>query len=118
METLIAQLEHWPWLAVTVILAIVGQVTSTRIFTRERAYGSGGIKRFVFFWGRESLPLHPIVSGFILAALWPNPEPVVAAGAATYVYFGSAGAASLFLWMWLKARAKAKGIKLELPGAS
>lgn len=119
-------LDHWPWMAICVIFTIIGQFTSTRLFVRERAYtdyGSnlaGKMQHWFWYWGRESLPVHPILAGAMLAMVWVNPEGADPAWGvpATAAYFGSSGAISLGAWMWLKAKAKARGITLTLPGAS
>ncbi len=112
-------LDHWPWLAVCSMFAIIGQFTSTRLFTKARAYSDRGkIAHAILYWGRETLPLHPILAGIVLAFFWPDPEGKGWALAPTAAYFGSAGVASIFAWVILKARAKKKGLNLQLPGAS
>lgn len=117
-------IDRWPWVAVMAILTIFGQFASLKVFTRENAYKNWGsnwlgkLKHEFYFRGRESMMLHPIAAGMLVALNWPNPEGADPAWgfAATAAYFGSAGVASLFAWSYLKYRAKAKGYDLRLPG--
>ncbi len=115
--------DHWPWVAVMIILTVIVQVADTRIFTRERAYKklSGKIGYFIqsiIYWGRELLPLFPIMAGIVIGIFWPDPEGTGLGRMASIVYFGSAGAISNVAWMFLKGRAKKKGYDLRLPGGS
>lgn len=115
--------DHWPWVAVMVILTIIVQVADTRIFTRDRAYKKrsgkiGYIIKSLFYWGRELLPIFPIMTGVVIGILWPDPEGTGLNLMASIVYFGSAGAVSDVAWKWLKGRAKKKGYDLRLPGSS
>lgn len=122
LENLLTQvfdIGHWPWVAMAAIYAIIGQFTSKRLFTRERAYAEeSGFWHWFWYWGRETLPIHPIAAGATTGLLWSDPEGAGWGGPASMAYFASAGVASLFAWMWLKAKAKQKGIDLKLPGAS
>lgn len=115
--------EHWPFFAVCLILTVLGQVASTRVFTREQAYlfrgkGRGAWLHGFFWWGRETLPAHPIAAGLVLALLWRDPEGQGWAWIVSAVYWTFCGATSLFAWIAVKAWAKHKGVLLTLPGDS
>jgi len=120
-------LPHWPFIMVVLIFTVVGQFTSLRLFTRERAYlrRSGPVYRFwenrwFWWWSRETLPIHPIVSGALLGLLWRNPEGADPAWKwiADVTYFAGAGVMSLFAWAILRGVLKNRGIDLGLPGDS
>jgi hypothetical protein len=120
-------LPHWPFVMVTAIFAVIGQVMSKSVFTREQAYKKRSAPWYKFWetqnfwwWGRETLPLHPIMSGALLGCIWQNPEGFDPAWGlpASAAYFAGAGVASLFAWAVAKAILKKKGINLELPGIS
>jgi hypothetical protein len=113
-------LDRWPWWSAVIVFTIIGQFTSTKVFTRERAYRPWGssLVRFFWYWMREALMVHPVAAGFTLGYLWPDPEmqgwPLIA----SMMYFASAGVISLGVWIILKGYLKRKGIKLQLPGES
>jgi hypothetical protein len=118
MEELARQLlsmDHWPWIAVAAILVVINQVLSVRIFTREQAYKVRITQPF-WYWGRELLPIYPIMFGMTIGWWWPDPEGKGWVAQASVMYFGSAGALSLIAWSFLKALAKKRGIDLKLPG--
>jgi len=110
-------MERWPFWAFAVICAIVGQVTSKSVFTRERAYLKA-LHQPLWWWGRETLPLHPIIAGTLLGLLWKDPEGKAWGSAASCVYFAFAGAVSTVLWIFIKGIAKRRGVELSLPGES
>lgn len=122
MEYLEYVLEHWPFFAVACVLSVIGQFTSVRIFTRERAYADlgkdwlGKALHWWFYWGRETLPLHPIAAGFLTGKLWIDPLSKGWGAHASMWYFAFAGFVSLGVWVWLKGKAKEHGLVLELPG--
>lgn len=120
-------LPHWPFLVVTLVFTVIGQFTSRKVFTRKRAYRDQNGKWFkpwenqwFWWWGRETLALHPILTGAVLGLVWQNPEFADPAWpwAASVGYFAGSGVGSLFAWNLLKSYAKKKGVTLELPGAS
>lgn len=108
-------LPHWPFLAVTAILTIVGQFTSKSVFTKEKAYQQGKYQ-FFWWWGRETLPLHPILSAALIGFFWDNPEGADPAWSrvASYFYFAAAGVVSLFAWSILKGTLKSRGIDIDI----
>lgn len=115
--------EHWPFLTVCFTLAVVGQIASTRVFTREQAYlfrgkGRGAWLHGFFWWGRETLPAHPIAAGLLLALVWRDPEGQGWAWIESAAYWTFCGATSLFAWIVAKAFAKHRGVLLTLPGDS
>jgi hypothetical protein len=110
-------LDHWPFFMITLVFAVIGQFTSKHLFTRARAYRKGKMQ-WLWWWGRESLMLHPIVTGALLGLAWPDPERVGWEGLYGAGYFAGAGACSLFLFALIRGIAKKRGIKLTLPGES
>jgi hypothetical protein len=118
-------LPHWPFGMITIIFMVVGQFMSTRVFTKARAYKKrpGPWYKFwdaqwFWWWGRESLPVHPILAGGLVGLLWQNPEQMDPAWPliASVAYFAGAGVISLFAWVLLRSEAKKRGIDLQLPG--
>jgi hypothetical protein len=114
---------HAPFYGVMLVLLIIGDRMSSRIFTKERAYRAypgtyGRWKWRVYFWGRETLPMQPILMGALIGLAWLDPEGKSWNRAASMAYFATAGAASMILWAFTKAWAKKKGIVLALPGES
>ena len=110
---------HWPFMAASIIYMMVGQVVKNTVFTKGRAITSK--PRWLWWWGRKLLPLHPVTAGFITGLFWKNPEGADPAWGtmASMFYFGMAGALSVWLYEILKQVAKKKGIKLgSLPGQS
>lgn len=116
--------EHWPFFAVMTVLAVVGQIMSKRVFTRENArfnFGSGTLGKLLhewFYWGRETLPLHAILCSGLLSFAWRDPEGRGWNAAATTTYWLLCGVSSLFTWAAIKGWAKRKGIALEMLGDS
>lgn len=112
--------ERWPFWTVAFIFAIIGQFTSKSLFTRERAYTKWpkASHRHFWWWGRETLSLHPIIMGFALGLVWRDPENAHWSRMGSAMYFAASGAVSLFFWSIAKAIAKKKGITLTLPGDS
>jgi len=113
-------LPHWPFLSVGVVFAVIGQFMSHKFFTRARAYKKTD-KKFVqsfWWWGRETLSIHPLLVGALVGLMWHNPESASPAWplAASVAYFAGAGAASLFAWSFLRGYLKKKGVALDLPG--
>lgn len=107
-------LPHWPFLTALVIFMMGGQVVKMVVFPKN-----GHLTRkpvWLFWWGRKTLPLHPIVLGLLLGVVWRNPEPEVTSLAASMGYFAMAGALSVWAYEFLKGLAKKQGINLELPG--
>ena len=120
-------IPHWPFLIATLVFTVVGRFSSRKLFTRKRAYTLSSGKKFQFWkkrgfwwWGRETLSLHPILTGLILGLLWVNPEEADPAlgSFASMGYFAGSGVLSLFAWSILTSVAKKKGVVLSLPGES
>ena len=110
-------IPHWPGLAWTVVAMMIGQVASQRIFTRGMAHQKGKYQ-WVFWWGRKTLPLHPVAAGFVLGLLWHNPERATPPWphVGSMMYFGFFGGMSTWAYEVLKGLAKQKGVDLDLPG--
>lgn len=113
-------LERWPFWSVTLIFAFVGRFTSESVFTHARAYTKWpkAWQRHLWWWGRETLSLHPILTGFALGLVWTDPENAQWSRIGSAMYFAAAGAVSLFFWSIAKGVARKKGLTLTLPGDS
>ena len=110
-------MDRWPFWSAVLVFTVIGYFTSKRLFTRERAYAKGPWQN-VWWWGRESLILHPIAAGVVLGFVWVDPEGKKWPQAASCMYFAAAGAVSLVAWVVIKGVAKKKGYNLTLPGDS
>jgi hypothetical protein len=111
--------DRWPWWSAVIVFTVVGQFTSTKLFTRERAYRQRAWWKHQFwYWMRETLMLHPLAAGFTLGCLWQDPEgqgwPVIG----SMMYFATAGGVALIAWALLKGYLKRKGVSVSLPGES
>jgi len=109
--------EHWEFFAVMFTFMIVAQVTKTSVFTKKRAEDTHNklIGHF-WWWGRKTLPIHPVVSGGIVGLFWTNPNDAVTSTIASIFYFAFAGAMSVWGYQILKGIMKKKNIELTLPG--
>lgn len=105
---------HLAFFATTLLFMVMGQVSKTSIFPKN-----GWLTRkpiWFFWWGRKTLPLHPILGGFLLGLMWHHPEPGINTIPAAMTYFAVAGALSVWAYEFLKGLAKKQGIDLSLPG--
>jgi hypothetical protein len=112
--------DRWPFWATVLVFTAIGQFTSTKLFTRERAYRlwpTWWAKHF-WWWGRESLMLHPIAAGLVLGCMWFDPEGAGWNRIASGMYFAAAGFVSMVAWALLKGALKLRGITVRLPGES
>lgn len=110
-------LDRWPFWSAVLVFTFIGYFTAKRLFTKERAYAQTSLQWF-WYWGRESLILHPIAAGVLLGFFWPDPEGRKWPQAASCMYFAAAGAVSLVAWVVIKGIAKQKGYSITLPGDS
>lgn len=110
---------HWPALSWALIAMMIGQVMAHRVFTADHAARKRKHQWF-WWWGRKTLPLHPVASGLLLGLVWVNPEGADPAWStvASSMYFGASGTLSIWLYQLIKGLAKRQGIELELPGES
>lgn len=94
-------LSHWAFVAVAVILALVGQVVKTLVVGSNKKQELVGWKD-VFV---KTMPLHPVVAGGILGLVLDAaiPESLVTGGTmGSVLYFALAGAASSWIYNTLK----------------
>lgn len=114
-------MEHWPFLVMAAVFWTIGHFMETSVFTRARAYDKGKLQWF-WWWGRESMELHPLVAGALVGLLWANPEHADPAWPwmASVGYFMGAGFVSLFGWLIITKVLVKFGIKdaIHLPGES
>lgn len=113
-EVINALVLHWPFVAWLVVSMLIGQVMKTAVFPKD------GVKtkkpKWLFYWGRKTLVLHPILAGLVVGLVWVNPEPGVETFPESLGYFALAGALSVWAYELLKGLAKKEGIELKLPG--
>lgn len=111
---------HWGFLVVSAVFAIVGQVTKGTIWTRDNVIKhQGSWKHHVLWWGRKTMPLHPVIGGLALGLLpgMPLPEAIDTTTQSVLYYVG-AGVSSTWIFSVVKQMAKKKGIDLTMPGQS
>lgn len=112
---------HWPFILMAGVFWVVGHFMETSVFTKKRAYEKGKMQWF-WWWGRESMELHPIVTGAVIGLLWSNPEHADPSWpwAASVGYFAGAGVVSLFGWLVVSKLLERFGMKgdFRMPGES
>lgn len=116
MEYVDLVVSHWPFVAMAVVGAILGQILKAEIFLIRRASQKGKFQWF-WWWGYKLLPLWPMLLGVVIGVIWANPEgsdkpwPLVA----SVMYFAAAGGLSVWGFEFAKGIAKKKGLYLETP---
>ena len=115
---------HWPFVAAMFILASIGQVVKGTVWTRDnflkyRMRTPNAVLWRFFWWGRKTLPLHPVAAGALLGLTPGVPLGTGIEGTtAAVLYFAFAGVFSTWAFAIVKAWAKSKDIDLKLPGDS
>ena len=105
-------LQHWPFVAAMLVFATFGMVAKRTFFSEYKAKGGGWA-----WWGRKTLPLHPVAAGMLLAVVPTIPvSPGVEGWSARMLYFAMAGVCST--WAYDVVRAVAKKYDVELSGES
>ncbi len=107
-------LPHWPFLAWAVIAMVVGQVMVKNIFTKKHAETLK--PKWLWYWARKTLPLHPVLTGIVIGFFWRNPEAGVQGALPAAAYFGVSGALSLWLFEFIRRAAAKRGMQITLPG--
>lgn len=107
-------LPHWPFVCAMVVFMLVGQVVKTSVFPVDGWKSRKPV--WLFWWGRKTLPLHPIAAGMLLGLVWRNPETGVDTLPECMGYFSMAGAFSVWAYEFLKQMAKKEGVNIALPG--
>ena len=110
---------HWPGLAWVLVAGIVTQVMKNAVFTKARAHKKSKMQWF-WWWSYKTMPIHPVVLGAIVGAIWQNPEGANPAWPwiASVMYFACFGGASVWFYEVVKGLVKKRlGIDLgALPG--
>lgn len=107
-------LPHWPFIAWAVIAMVVGQVMVKNIFTKKHAETLK--PKWLWYWARKTLPMHPVVTGIVIGFFWRNPEAGVSGALPAAAYFGVSGALSLWLFEFIRRAAAKRGLEINLPG--
>ena len=102
---------------------MLGQVMKATVFTKANItkYKTGGPKALgeLLWWGRKTLPMHPVVAGIGLGFVPGMPVgPGITTGAAVILYFAGAGIASTWAFAVLQTLAKKQGIVIDVPRAT
>lgn len=109
--------EHWAFFAAALIFSVVGQVMKGAVFTKERIarhYVSKPWLNKLLWWGRKTLPLHPVIAGVAIANVPGMPVPaMITSGAGAMLYFGLAGIFSTWAFDILQGVLKKQGIELS-----
>lgn len=107
---------HWAFATFALISALVVQVFKASVWTKVRAE-SIDPRASAYWWGRKTLPLHPVIAG-ALAGLIPGmpygpgvPDTI----AAHVLYYAAAGLVSTWAFNVLKSLARRRGIELSVP---
>jgi hypothetical protein len=108
--------DHWPFIVFALVASMVAQVFKSAVWTAKRA-DSKGVKGWFFWWGRKTLPLHPVFAGALFGLIpgLPVSPGVPETMAAHAMYYGAAGLASTWAFDVLKGIAKKRGITIQSP---
>lgn len=110
---------HWPFPAAMLVLAAIGQVMKGSVWTEQnflkwRQEKPNRVLWRFFWWGRATLPVHPVVAGALLCFVPGIPaSPGVETRTALALYFGFAGVMSTWAFALVRAWAKNKGYDLD-----
>lgn len=107
---------HWPFIVVSFVLGLIGQVCKVRIWTKARAKTGTG-----WWWARATLPLHAPFAGAAAGVLFwkflgsdaPAGPGVSGAGDLAFYYCG-AGVVSSWLVNATKYFARMRGIDIPV----
>lgn len=109
---------HWSLLVVALVLGITGNFFKTQVWTKERA--TLGKPKWLWWWGRASLPLHAPLIGFlvgtVLIVILGDKTPVgpgVNTAAEICLYYTGSGVLSAWAYAILKHFMKSRGIVIE-----
>lgn len=111
----VVSLNHLPFKLVVLVLWVFGHFFETSVFTEENAKKPGRMGQ-VLKWGRESLELHPIITGAALGVLWVDPENTGLGRVESIAYFAGAGVISLFVWWAVSVLSDRYGFRFSFPG--
>lgn len=87
--------DHWPFLVVSLLLAVVGEVLKRIILPRDRKSATGWR-----WWFYITLPLHPLGAGGLIGLLPFMPCPVAICPTTTHrvLYYAAAGVLSSYVY--------------------
>lgn len=106
-------LDHWPFIAFALMAATVTQVFKGTVWTAAHAKGRGAIAGF-YWWGRKTLPLHPVLVGAVFGLIpgLPLSTGMTHTLATAALYYGAAGLASTWAFSIVKSMAKRRDVVL------
>jgi hypothetical protein len=107
---------HWPFVVAALIFASIGQTLKRTVLTWERIGDGRGWKRRMLWWGRKTLPLHPVLCGALLGLVpgIPTSQSVPVTTAASCLYYAGAGVVSTWIFDLLRGLLKTRGVELSL----
>lgn len=115
-----ALLPHWPILVAALIFAALGQLAKGAVFTPEAIKAASRRGKLtplghLLWWGRKTLPLHPVLAGLALGMVpgMPLSPGVPATAAAACLYYAGAGILSTYGFSLLKGLLKRHDLDLE-----
>jgi hypothetical protein len=106
---------HWPFVVAALIFAAFGQTAKRTVFTWEQI-GDGRGWRSWLWWGRKTMPLHPVLCGVLLGLVpgIPTSPSVPTSTAASCLYYAGAGVVSTWIFDLLRGLLKSRGVELSL----
>lgn len=114
-------IAHYPFFVMAGVFWVIGHFMETSVFTRKRAHAEGKTQ-WLWWWGRESMELHPMIAGAVTGLIWRNPELADPAWPLMMncAYFMGSGVTSLFGWLLATKVMEKLGLKgqLRFPGES
>lgn len=124
MNMLDVVVDHWTFLTVMLVLAMMGQMMKGLVFTKSNIVKYKKSTPWLgeaLWWLRKTLPMHPVIAGAFLGMLFDLPlsRQLMEAGnpetATRMLYFAGAGLASTWAFALVKAVAKKQDIELDMP---
>lgn len=112
-------LPYLSFLAVSFLCYLCTGVAKGAVWTADNMQKGKKLWWF-FWWGRKSVPMHPVVAGAVIGAILNAvggvPQPSWVSGTTgTIFYYGTAGMLSTWIFDVIKAFARRYGIVLKDP---
>ena len=116
--------DHWSFITVSLLLALIGQLTKGLIFTKDRiakyyvaSFSEHRVHWLInksLWWGRKTLPIHPAAAGFCLGFIPGMPVPsMIGTSIAACLYYCLAGILSAWMFDIVKSALKKQGVVIQ-----